>query len=198
MPWCFATNQKFPLSLLLWSSSHRPALLEILSCSSLPQQAFFSDKFSLGYNSSCQVPPSLWSWLLGCEVFCPPESELLSSSSDSTKTSPSWAVPSRPAGSMKRAGCEHTWPQRHKLSLFTPTRLQIASNSWIHPAYNLKAHFLQRKSKLQKEKCLYLKPSLCYVLGVEKNPQARWQKHTVHYFDYSCSNWIFLQNWNNY
>lgn len=42
---------------------------------------------------------------------------------------------------------------------------------------------------------LYLKMILCYVLGVEKNPQTRLQKYTGYYFDYSCSNWIFLQIW---
>lgn len=35
---------------------------------------------------------------------------------------------------------------------------------------------------------LYLKMILCYVLGVEKNPQTRLQKYTGYYFDYSCSN----------
>lgn len=62
-PWCFATNPKFPLSLLPWCSSHRPALLVILSCSSLSHSC--SDKFSPGYNSCCRAPPRLWSWLLG-------------------------------------------------------------------------------------------------------------------------------------
>lgn len=51
-------------------------------------------------------------------------------------------------------GCEHTWPQCHKLSLCTPKSLQTASNPLIHPAHDLKVHFLQRKNQLQKEKCL--------------------------------------------
>lgn len=50
-----------------------------------------SDKCSLGNNSSLWVPPSLWSWLLGCAAFCPPESEMLSSSADSRTKSNSSA-----------------------------------------------------------------------------------------------------------
>ncbi|EOA96042.1 hypothetical protein Anapl_03897 [Anas platyrhynchos] len=53
-----------------------------------PQRASCSDKFSPGNNSCRRVPPSLWSWLLGCEALCPPESEMLSSSADSTNKEP--------------------------------------------------------------------------------------------------------------
>lgn len=76
-------------------------------------------------------------------------------------------------------GCEHTWPQRHKLSLCTPNSLETASNSWIHLAYNLKVHFLRRKKKLQEEKCLYLKTSLCCFGSGKESLNKMIKTHSV-------------------
>lgn len=151
MPWCFATSQNphptpprsSPTGQPCWWFWPAPPF------PSTPQRASCSDKFSLSNNSSCWVPPSPWSWLLGCEVFCPPESEMLGSSADSITKSKSSAELYLAIGtvSAERAGCENTLPEHCKLSnyFFSSNSLQTASNLLIHPARHLKVHFLQRK-----------------------------------------------------
>lgn len=153
MPWCFATNQKF-----CPPPSPRPALLVILACSSLPQ-ALPSELLALTNSPLATIAPAGFLpvcghgyWGVKCSAHLSQKCSAAPLDSLTKSKSSVELYPAIGTVSVERAGCKNTWPERCKLSnyFFSSNSLQTASNLWIHPACNLKVHFLQRKNKLQK------------------------------------------------
>lgn len=116
---------------------------------STPQRASCSDKFSPGNNSCRRVPPSLWSWLLGCEALCPPESEMLSSSADSTNKEPgSRGMVLSPQDQL---GCKDCWPKRCDFSnyycYFSFLAALQTSYEFMNPSHTLFSNYLFFREK---------------------------------------------------